>query len=281
MRDSDLNWAMPVMRTGYAGRALVYAIVSGVSLFAIWQGGDAKGTSDALAAVERSPFGLLALWLIALAMFAYMTWRLIDAAFDLEDHGADPKGILARSGQAVTGLIHGGLGVVALVFVFGSTDSGEGSKIAFYVGKVLALPFGGLILGSVGALTMGAGVYYLHKAWTAGYRSKLKANHFTIHYNTFLRLGVAAQGASVLIIGGLIVWAAATRDPDQAGGLDKAFGWLSDQIYGQALVTALCLGLALFGVFLAVNAVYRIIPRLNDPDVVSLASKLKQKARNA
>ena len=281
MRDSDLNWAMPVMRTGYAGRALVYAIVSGVSLFAIWQGDEAKGTSDALAAVERSPFGLLALWLIAFAMFAYMIWRLIDAIFDLEDHGTDPKGVLARSGQAITGLIHGGLGVVALVLVFGSTDSGEGSKIAFYVGKVLALPFGALMLGAVGLLTMGAGVYYLHKAWTEGYRSNLKANHFTLHYNTLLRLGVAAQGASVLIIGGLIIWAAATHNPHQAGGLDKAFGWLSHQIYGQALVTALCLGLALFGVFLAVNAAYRIIPRLNDPDVVSLAAKLKQKARNA
>ena len=281
MADDTLNWAMPVMRAGYAGRALVYAIVSGISLFAIWHGGEAKGTSEALEMVERSPFGMLALWVVALGLFAYMAWRLVDAAFDLEEHGSDAKGWLARAGQATTGLIHGGLGVVVLVLIFGSTDSGEGSKTAFYLSRLMSWPMGEIILGAAGVVTMGAGVYYLHKAWTQGYRKKLRANRFTLHWNRLLQAGVAAQGLSVLIIGFLVVLAAWEHDPNAAGGLDKAFGWLGNQVYGQTLVTLLCVGLALFALFMAVNAVYRIIPKLKDPDVLSLAQKVKQLAEEA
>ena len=281
MAEDTLNWAMPVMRTGYAGRALVYAIVSGISLFAIWHGDEAKGTSEALEMVERSPFGMLLLWLVALGLFAYMAWRLVDAAFDLEDHGTDAKGLVARAGQAVTGLIHAALGVVVLVLIFGSTDSGEGSKTAFYLSRLMSWPMGRIILGAIGIVTMGAAIYYLHQAWSQSYRKKLKANHFTLHWNRLLQAGVAAQGASVMIIGFLIVLAAWQHDPNAAGGLDKAFGWLGNQVYGQTLVTAMCVGLALFALFLAVNAVYRIIPRLKDPDVMSLAQKVKQMAENA
>jgi hypothetical protein len=96
-RDDDLNWAMPVMRTGYAGRALVYAIVSGVSLFAIWHGGETKDTSEALSLIEQSPLGLVALLVVAAGLFAYMILQ-IDAYFDLEDHGTNAKGLFARPG---------------------------------------------------------------------------------------------------------------------------------------------------------------------------------------
>ena len=43
----------------------------------------------------------------------------------------------------------------------------------------------------------------------------------------------------------------------------------------------MCAGLLLFALFMAVNAVYRIIPRLKDPDVMSLAQKVKQMAQGA
>ncbi|SEN66758.1 protein of unknown function [Loktanella fryxellensis] len=278
MPSENLNWAMPVMRVGYAGRALVYAIVSGLSLFTIWHGGDAKGTSEALEMVERSPFGRVSLVVVSLGMFAYMAWRLVDAAFDLEDYGSDAKGLAARAGQAVTGVIHAGLGVVPLVLLFGGPDDGGGSSISYYAGLLMGWPFGQIVLGAIGAVTAGAGIHYLHKAWTQDYRDTLKANHFTLHFNRLLQLGLAAQGVSILIIGGLIGLAAWQHDASGAGGLETAFGWLGRQVYGQLLVTGLCVGLALFALFLGVNAVWRIIPRLRDPDVATLTARLQDMA---
>ena len=280
MADSNLDWAMPVMRTGYAGRSLTYVIVAGISLYTIWLGGEAKGTSEALAEVERSPYGMILLSLVALGLFAYMVWRLVCAAFDLEEYGSDAKGIFARLGQAVTGLIHGALGALAILILTGSEDGG-GSSTAQYLNTVMGMPGGRLLIGAVGLVTAGAGIYYIHKGWSQSYRKHLRANHFTMNYNPVLRAGVAAQGATVLIIGFLILNAARTRDGSEAGGLDKAFGWLGEQAYGQALVTAMCVGLLGFALFLAVNAMYRIIPRIKDPDVMSVARQLKQKAEAA
>jgi MYXO-CTERM domain-containing protein len=40
--------------------------------------------------------------------------------FDPEDHGNDAKGLFfVRTGQAVTGLVHGALGGLALLLLFG------------------------------------------------------------------------------------------------------------------------------------------------------------------
>lgn len=48
MSKDDLSWSIPVMRAGYAGRGIVYLVVAGVSLYTVWAGGRAEGTSEAL-----------------------------------------------------------------------------------------------------------------------------------------------------------------------------------------------------------------------------------------
>ena len=275
MSDSRLNWAMPVMRAGYAGRALTYLAIAGLSLWAIWQGGEAQGTSDSLKQLETAWWGVTALVLIGVGLLCYAVWRLLASVADLEDHGTDGKGIIARTGMIVTGLIHAAIGGFALMLVIGrGGDSGEGSTIAETTATIMQMPMGDWIIGAGGLVTLGAGIYYLHKAWTQSYREKLAANHFTAHWNPVLRAGVAAQGVVIAIVGVFLLIAAWQHDPNEAGGMDKTFDWLSGQIYGQVLVTALCAGLLAFALFLAVNAVYRVIPGLRDPDMPTLAEAM-------
>ena len=271
MANSKMDWAMPVMRAGYAGRGLTYLAIAGLSLFTIWQGGQAKGTSEALGAIETSPFGMLTLALIGIGMICYMGWRLLDGFADLEDEGSDAMGLLSRAGQIITGLIHGVIGGAALAIAFRGGDSGGQSQIVKATETVMGLPFGILIVGIVGAMTAGAGLYYLKKAYRQSYRQSLAANHFTRNWSALLRAGVAAQGITVLIIGGFLMLAAWQVDPSQAGGLGQTFDWVSGQLYGRILVTLLCLGLLSFALFLFVNARYRVVPRLSDPDIATLA----------
>ena len=54
-----------IMRAGYSGRGITYLAVAGISLWAIWQGGQAKGPSDALASLSDSAGGLAVLGLLA------------------------------------------------------------------------------------------------------------------------------------------------------------------------------------------------------------------------
>ncbi|MFQ6552007.1 DUF1206 domain-containing protein [Aestuariibius insulae] len=282
MSDRDFGWAIPIMQLGYAGRGLVYVTIAAISLYTIWQGGQAQGTSAALAQLEGSLWGTAALVSIAVGLLCYMVWRIICGTYDLEDEGSGGKATIARMGQVVTGLIHGALGVAVLILaVTAKSGGGEGSKIAEITGQIMSLPAGIWLIGIAGVITAGAGAYYLKKAWKEEYREKLEANHFTRNWNWALKAGVAAQGVTVGIIGVFLVIAALQADPSQAGGMGKAFSWLSGQIYGQILVTALCLGLAGFALFCFVNSAYRIIPKASGDDVQTLARKAKNKGQAA
>ncbi|WP_306119857.1 MULTISPECIES: DUF1206 domain-containing protein [unclassified Roseitalea] len=277
MGKRDLSWAVPMMRSGYAGRGLVYVAVAGLSLWAIWRGGQAEGTSSAFRTLETSTWGVVVLSLIGAGLLAYALWRVTCAIYDLEAYGSDGKGLVARAGQVTTGVVHGAIGVGAITIVLAAGGgTGNRSSIVQAVGWLMSLPAGIWLVGVAGLLTIGSGIYYYLKAWNQKYLSFLRANEFTLRWNTVLRAGVVAQATVVTIIGAFIVYAALRANPAQAGGLGQTFSWLKQQPYGQALVIAICLGLLAFALFCFVNARYRIVPRtVSDDRIETLARRLK------
>ena len=281
---SDKSWAIPLMRAGYGGRGVTYLAVAGLSLWAIWRGGEAQGTNSAIDALSTSAWGVVILWIIGIGLLAYAIWRGIDATEDLEDYGSDGKGLVARAGMVITGLIHAALAATAISAALGGGSSGgegERSGVSRAVAQLLDMPFGPFLVGIAALATLGAGVYYLIKAYKAKYREKLRANHFTTNYDWALRAGVAAQGVVVLVIGGFIAAAAMAGSSAEAGGIGKVFDWLASQPFGNFLVILLCLGLLGFAFFCFVNAAYRIVPKVAGDDLETLGAKLKAKARAA
>ena len=129
MQDDALSWTVPVMRAGYAGRGLTYLVVAGFSLWAIWRGGEAMGTESALARLETTTGGGVLLGVIAFGLLAYAGWRLVAALLDLDAHGREAKGIVARVAMAVSGLLHLGLAIGALSLLLSSGSSGGGSRL--------------------------------------------------------------------------------------------------------------------------------------------------------
>lgn len=272
---ADHSWAIPVMRTGYAGRGITYLAVSGLSLWALWQGGQAKGTENALSSLTQSTWGQATLWLIALGLVAYAIWRGIDAVEDLEDYGTDTKGLISRAGMLVTGLIHGALGGVALgLAINGASSSGGEGKVSSITGRILEWPGGAWIVGFAAACTIGAGIYYLIKGAKAKYREKLMANHFTRNWDWALKSGVIAQGILILVIGSFLASAAMAGSEGAAGGVGKAFTWIAGLPFGSILIVLMCLGLLGFAFFCLVNAAYRIVPKVSGGTLTSLGQKL-------
>ena len=278
---ADYSWAVPIMRAGYAGRGITYLAVAGLSLWAIWRGGEAQGTQSALSSLTGSAWGLAVLWLIGIGLLAYSVWRVIDAAKDLEDYGTEAKGIVARAGMVVTGLIHGALGITAIGLALGRPGGGGegGGGVTQAVDWVLGLPGGRWILGFAALCTLGAGIYYVVKGTRASYRKHLRANPATGRWDPILRAGVVAQSVVILIIGGFLS-VAAFRDSDApAGGIGQAFDWLARQPFGNILVIAVCLGLLGFAVFCFVNAAYRIVPKVRGSnDLETLGHRIRAKA---
>ncbi len=269
----DMGWAIPVMQAGYAGRGLVYLIVAAISLYSLWRGGQAMDAASALGWLETTVWGGSLLVLILLGMVCYALWRTVDSIWDLEAYGRDGKGLVARAGMLVTGLVHLSIGVLAFSLLFGSASSG-GSSLPRYVDAVMQWPGGRWIIGVVALLILGSGAFYVHKGWTGKYRQELRANNATLRWNWILKAGLIAQGVVVGIIGLLFLYAAVRANPEEAGGVGAAFSWLSRQAYGQVLVGVVCLGLLAFAIFCFVNARHRIVPRAAGPDVETLAARL-------
>ncbi|WP_210529901.1 DUF1206 domain-containing protein [Rubellimicrobium arenae] len=271
MREDALAWTVPVMRAGYAGRGLTYLVIAGFSLWAIWRGGQAQGPSSALASLEGTTGGGIVLVLIFLGLIAYAAWQVLAAAMDLEAHGQDAKGVAGRLGMAISGLVYLSLAFAALTLLLSSAGPEGESRLREWIGTVMGWPGGRWLVGLAGLVIMGAGAKYVMEGWTASYERYLAANSSTARWRTPLRVGVAAHGVALGVIGLLFLTAAWRADPSEAGGLASAFDWLGEQAYGRALVAALCLGLLGFALFCFVNARWRIVPRVAGDKTETLA----------
>lgn len=75
------------------------------------------------------------------------------------------------------------------------------------------------------------------------------------------RAGYVAKGVALGVVGVLFMVAAATNDPEEAGGLDAALRSLLELPAGTALLTAVGLGITAYGVYSLARARYaRVCP---------------------
>lgn len=277
MSEKAPGWVVPVMRVGYFARAVVYTVVGGLALTAAIKGGEAEGTTDALADLQGHWWGTPLLWLVAVGLWAYMAWRLIDAWMDLEDYGQEAKGIVARTGLVVTGVIHGAIGVsVAGIALRGGEGDGGGTQSA--TAKLMQMPYGVWLVGAVGLATIGAGIYYGYKGIAEKYKEHIRVTPTARKLDPVLKFGCIAEGVVIGIIGVLICYAALTADASQAGGVGEALGQIRAAPFGRIMLGVVALGLVAFAVENAVEGLYRVIPRREGSDVMTLARRAKLKA---
>ena len=268
--NTALEW---LMRAGYGARGMVYLIVGGLAFFAALNGGEAEGTTGALSFLIRQPFGSVLLACIAGGLFAYTLWRLADGVLDLENEGDDAEGYANRAGQIMSGLTHAALGISAiLILIKGARASGDDSSAENWSASLMQHPAGQLVVLAAGLTTLSVAIYLFHKAWKSAYRKDIIRTRMAERLEPAVRFGLAAHGFVLLIIGGLILWAGITANPEHAAGLGEALRILETQAFGRALLALAGAGLAGFAVYCFVMARYRIVPRLADDTLRTLAS---------
>jgi hypothetical protein len=261
-------------RFGYAARGVVHVVVGALALAAaIGSGGEATGSRGALHSLYTQPFGYVILAVIALGLLGYSAWRLIDAVFDTEDRGTEPKGIAIRLIHAGSGVIYLMLAISAFGLLIGKAsrrDDDAGAQD--WTAWLLQQPFGRWLVGAVGFAIIGAGVVMLITAWKARFTKHLKC---TPEHERWIipvgRLGYTARAIVFGIIGGFLVLAAATADSEQAHGIGGALEELQKQPYGWALLGVVAVGLFAFGVFGFVQAKFRSIEPPTSSDMPDFA----------
>ena len=216
--------------------------------------GDKEGnasSSGALQQLAEQPFGQVMLWLVAVGMFLLVVWRVLEAIRgEDDDDGASEAGKRAvHVGKAV---LYGFIGFTAAQTAMGSGSGGGGGTDGI-TATVMNWTGGQFLVGAVGLGIMGYGAYQVYYAYSDKFREKIdaegKSGNTGTAYVVFGKVGYTAKGVSLLVVGGLFAYAAATHDAQKSGGLDQALLEVLQAPLGPFLVGAIAVGIMCYGLF--------------------------------
>jgi hypothetical protein len=241
-------------KAGFLARGILYLLLG---YFAAVTGGG-EGAAGILERIEDAPAGSMLLVIMSLGLIGYGIFRLFSAWLNLDGKKADARGKLERAGQALSGVVHLLLAVLALQLALGSgggTGRAGGSPEA-----IESLPGGWMLLAIGGGLMIVGGLGNLLEAWAAKFRKLLSsgAPAWAEHAG---RVGYAARGAVFLIVGWQLI-SAAFGSASQQVGTESAL----EGLRGHALLFySVAFGLAMFGAF---NLLLAAWAKIKDEDVL-------------
>jgi len=154
--------------------------------------------------------------------------------------------------------------VVAVRLIVGQGGQGGNDQAKTLTAKVLDLPAGRWLVGLVGLVIAGVGVYFAKQGWNREFLQELDlADAGAGERSLVERTGVVGnigRGAVFVVVAWFLIKAAVQYDANEAQGLDGALRSLADQPYGQVLLAAAAVGLAAYGAFAMLSARHRRPP---------------------
>lgn len=242
-------------RIGYLARAVVYALVGYLAVTSARSAHD--GPDGAFAFIGEIPAGGIVLGLVGAGLLAYGIYKLATAILDLDRDGTGAAGIVKRIGIGAGALAYLSMCYAAVKVLVGYRASrNSGSETA---GDVLALPAGEILLAVAGAGFLVAAAAQARTAWNTHFMRKLEPGAPPLTC-TIGRIGLAARTVVFAIIGWSLLKGAWAGD---AGEVRDLGGVLSDLRGSGTLYLLVAAGLIIFAVFSAIEARYRIVPRVD------------------
>jgi hypothetical protein len=111
---------------------------------------------------------------------------------------------------------------------------------------------------AIGVVIVGIGVYTVRKGLRSDFLDEIDLSSVSPALCTvthrFGQVGFVLKGVALLLVGGVVAWAAATFDPGRATGLDGALRAVATEPYGRWVLTVIAAGLASFAVYCLARA---------------------------
>jgi Domain of Unknown Function (DUF1206) len=250
---ADSRWVKILGEVGVAAIGVVYLLLAWIALQVAFGGSDQKAdNSGALKEIAEKPFGKWLLGLMAIGLFFFAVWQLIEAAvgYTYEDGNKRTFKRVSAVGKAIFG---GALGVQAAKLALGSGSKDSGDKQADWTSSLMGAPAGRFLVVVVGLAVIAFSGYLVYKGVKKKFVKKLEGGAG----ESLIRLGQVgwiARGVAFGVLGLLIVVAGVKEQPEKSRGLDAALKTLASQSFGPWLLVAVALGLAAYGVFQLVTA---------------------------
>ncbi|HET9499509.1 MAG TPA: DUF1206 domain-containing protein [Marmoricola sp.] len=237
---------------GMLAYGLVYLVVAWIAgQLALGLGAtDRPSGRGALHELAQQPLGAVLVWAVAVGMVLLVLWRLLEAVWGHPDSdGAELW--RKRAVSVVKAAVYGALGWSALKVAFGGGSGGSSEK--GLTAQVLSWPAGTWLVGAAGVAILAYAAVSAYRGVTGKVLEHLDAEgqrgQSGTAYELFGRVGYVAKGVALAVVGGLVVYAAVTHDPQHSGGLDEALLKIQQQAFGSAMLLAVAIGLACYGLF--------------------------------
>ncbi|MCU1401389.1 MAG: hypothetical protein JWN62_4498 [Acidimicrobiales bacterium] len=268
---ADHPGVVKVGRVGWFAKGSVY-VVAGVLALLIaskssgWSSSSTSGTQEAsptgaLKTVAHSTGGPLLLTLLAIGMVLYAAWRLVSAALPGD---TDAKGWIKRIGFVVSAVIYTSFAVTAFALARSKSSSNQpngNSTVSKTSGGIMQHTGGRLLIGAVGLVVIGAGIYRIAKAYRHDVNDELDLSGMSSERRrATVWLGIVGEfgrGLGICLIGYFLLRSAMTYDPNQATGLDGALRTLVTKTGGVVVVLAVGVGFVAYGIFCLTTFTHR------------------------
>lgn len=258
------DWAERIGRAGLVARGVVYVLLGIVAFQVGW--GDRSETADkggALTLLAEQPFGDLLLLLVAIGLACYVAWCLIEAVLEQGDGGDDSASDVAkiwatRAGYVGRAIVYGIALATAVSLLRHEGGSGGSESERTLTATVLGWGAAGqLLVAAVGIGFIAAAVWNAYRAVTTKFEDDLVVDDGPAARRGVRIIGVAGllgKAVAFASIGWFVIDAARSSDPNQPLGLDESLATLAGTAFGPLLISAVALGLFLFGVYSVAEA---------------------------
>jgi hypothetical protein len=251
-------------RTGYAARGVVYISVGVVALLAAAHVlPHARGVVGLLEAWAHWPVGLVLIWLVGAGLAAFAGWRVLQAFFDVDDHGRSPWALAVRSGQALSGVMHGALALSAFKVLDGLEDFreiDEDRSAREAAATALAMPHGDWLLIGAGLAIIVVSIGNTMQGAFQDFGKRLGCSDAAcLRFAPLARLGYVGRSAALAMAGVMLLRAGVSAQAMDARSLGGALEMLKLQPFGPWLLGMTAVGLIAFGLFALVEARFRKI----------------------
>ena len=239
-----------LVTVGLITYGIVHILVGWIAAQVAWggSGGSQEASQQgALAELAQNPAGVVVLWLTVVGLFAMAVWQAAEAVWGHRDKPSGFKRIRKRLSSVGRAVAYAAIAVGAITALRGASQSGD-QKQEGWTARLLALPFGRVLVGIVGIVIVALAVRLVVKGVKRKFTKDLSGG-VSPGVERLGQIGYISKGVAFAVVGGLFGWAAVTYDPSRAGGLDDALRTINSAPLGSVLLTVVALGLACFGVF--------------------------------
>ncbi len=252
-------------RVGLVAYGIVHLLIAWLALQLAWGGGSGQADqSGALRTLASQPLGRPLLWVLGLGLIALALWQgtaAVQHAGSLRQGGDDERREAAEDlvKAGAKAVVYAFLAYSALKFAVGGGSSSSRDQQETTSG-VFALPGGRFLVGLAALVVIGIGAYHVVKGVRTNFMEQIDTTQASAAQRRVIerlgQVGYPAKGLALVVVGGLLGYAALTFDASKSAGLDGAMRTILDAPAGTWLLTLVALGIAAYGVFCFFRARY-------------------------